>query len=436
MAPNLRRLAADQAALHDSHLPPYYLFPRENDLSASADDLTQLTVLLAGPQGTPYAQGLWRIHLKMPDDYPRSPPKASFRTRIWHPNVDESSGSVCVDTLKRDWESRLTLRDVLVTISCLLIYPNPDSALNSTAGALLQEDYDAFSRQAKIMSSIHAPVSDDLSSAAYEAKLRGEDAGSVIQEKSHTSLPLSQKDTTATNMKAHSLRMKKKPAQTAEPGLNPEPEQQPVEQQLGNITQDLSFSSDGEDTDNDENDNNLATATKENDPSLFPSPVKLAPPSPRKNAHGKRPLSVLSLSPDPSAAMEPDHHHLHLHHATDTDTMTASEQNVAANDPPERHDSSPNRKSPKLSSSSSAAISKGARDVRIFEDDAPDPALHLQPSTSAGKENHVPSASAVKEGHAAPATQSGSQVPRNLVGKVPSSSSSSKRKPRIGIRRL
>lgn len=50
----------------------------------------------------------------MPDDYPQSPPKASFRTRIWHPNVEESTGGVCVDTLKRDWESSLTLRDVLI----------------------------------------------------------------------------------------------------------------------------------------------------------------------------------------------------------------------------------------------------------------------------------------------------------------------------------
>jgi ubiquitin-conjugating enzyme E2 S len=301
---------------------------------------------------------------------------------------------------------------------------------------LLQEDYGAFSRQAKIMSSIHAPVPDDLSSAANEAKLRGEDAGAVIQEQDHTSLPRPQKDTTTTNMKAHSLRMKKKPAQTAEPSHNPEPEHQPVEQQLGNNTHDLSFSSDEEDTDNDENANNLATATKENDPSLSPSPVKLAPPSPRKNALGKRPLSVLSLSPDPSAAMEPDHHLLHLHHANDTDAMTASEKNVAANDPQERHDSSPHRKSPKLSSSSSAAISKGARDVRIFEDDASDPVLHLQRSTSAGKENHGPSASTVKEGHAATAPQSGAQASRNPVGKVSASSSSAKRKPRIGIRRL
>lgn len=108
---NLRRLAADHAALHNPELPPNYLLPPDD---SSADDLTQLDVLLTGPQGTPYSQGLWRLHLKMPEDYPRNPPKASFKTRIWHPNVEELSGAVCVDTLKRDWRPKLTLRDVLV----------------------------------------------------------------------------------------------------------------------------------------------------------------------------------------------------------------------------------------------------------------------------------------------------------------------------------
>lgn len=59
----------------------------------------------------------------MPEDYPKSPPKATFRTRIWHPNVEEKSGAVCVDTLKRDWRAELTLKDVLVVSiipACLL----------------------------------------------------------------------------------------------------------------------------------------------------------------------------------------------------------------------------------------------------------------------------------------------------------------------------
>lgn len=119
----LRRLASDHSSLHKSELPPYYLFPLANGSSSVPDDLTQLTILLTGPQGTPYAQGLWKLWLKIPEDYPKSPPKAAFRTRIWHPNVEENTGNVCVDTLKKDWDSKLTLRDVLiVSTDCFLIF--------------------------------------------------------------------------------------------------------------------------------------------------------------------------------------------------------------------------------------------------------------------------------------------------------------------------
>lgn len=116
---NIRRLATDHAALQGDNLPPYFLFPPEEGRFYAVDDLTQVNVLLTGPPGTPYSEGLWRLHLKVPEDYPNSPPKATFRTRIWHPNVEELSGAVCVDTLKRDWEPKLTLRDVLIVSSHL-----------------------------------------------------------------------------------------------------------------------------------------------------------------------------------------------------------------------------------------------------------------------------------------------------------------------------
>jgi ubiquitin-conjugating enzyme E2 S len=109
-------------------------------------------------------------------DYPKSPPKATFKTRIYHPNIDEKTGAVCLETLKRDWDPKLTLKDILVTISCLLIQPNPDSALNAAAGALIQEDYEAFSTQAQLMTRIHAPIPKHMLAAVQEAKRRGEDA--------------------------------------------------------------------------------------------------------------------------------------------------------------------------------------------------------------------------------------------------------------------
>lgn len=45
---------------------------------------------------------------------------------------------------------------VFQTIKCLLIVPNPESALNEEAGKLLLEKYDDYCRRAKMMTEIHA----------------------------------------------------------------------------------------------------------------------------------------------------------------------------------------------------------------------------------------------------------------------------------------
>lgn len=88
-------------------------------------------------------------------DFPVSPPKAFFITKIFHPNVSRD-GEICVNTLKKDWKPDLGLKHVLLTIKCLLIVPNPESALNEEAGKLLLEHYDDYCRRAKMMTEIHA----------------------------------------------------------------------------------------------------------------------------------------------------------------------------------------------------------------------------------------------------------------------------------------
>ena len=76
-------------------------------------------------------------------------------TKIFHPNVS-STGDICVSTLKKDWKPDLGISHVLLVIKCLLIVPNPESALNEEAGKLLLEDYEAYAKHAKLMTTIHA----------------------------------------------------------------------------------------------------------------------------------------------------------------------------------------------------------------------------------------------------------------------------------------
>ena len=45
---------------------------------------------------------------------------------------------------------------VPLQIRCLLIEPFPESALNEEAGKLLMEDYEAYAKHARLMTSVHA----------------------------------------------------------------------------------------------------------------------------------------------------------------------------------------------------------------------------------------------------------------------------------------
>ena len=66
------------------------------------------------------------------------------------------AGEICVNTLKKDWKSSYGIAHILVTVKCLLIYPNPDSALDEEAGKLLQENYESYCERAKLITSVHA----------------------------------------------------------------------------------------------------------------------------------------------------------------------------------------------------------------------------------------------------------------------------------------
>ena len=76
-----------------------------------------------------------------------------FVTKIFHPNVSKL-GEICVSTLQKDWKKELGINHILLTIKCLLIAPNPESALNEEAGRLLLEEYDSFFKHARLMTTI------------------------------------------------------------------------------------------------------------------------------------------------------------------------------------------------------------------------------------------------------------------------------------------
>ena len=92
------------------------------------NDIFEWEARLNGPEETPYAGGVFFLDIHFPEEYPFQPPKITFRTRIYHCNIN-SHGVICLDTIKNNWSPALTISTVLLTIMQLLTQPNPEDPL-------------------------------------------------------------------------------------------------------------------------------------------------------------------------------------------------------------------------------------------------------------------------------------------------------------------
>ena len=72
--------------------------------------------------------------------------------------------------MKKDWKKEYGILHVLSVIKCLLIHPNPASALNEEAGKLLLEQYEEFAKHAKMMTEVHARPKGSAAAAEASAE--------------------------------------------------------------------------------------------------------------------------------------------------------------------------------------------------------------------------------------------------------------------------
>lgn len=146
----LRELSAYVRAPH----PAFDVFPSEVQL-----DLWQL--LLKGPDGTPYTNGVFHLWMRFPRDYPAEAPEVRFLTPIHHCNIN-SSGKVCHSVFDRNWTTDTSVSAVLSCVYGLLLEPEPDDPLDSVLAMQFISSRSAYDAAAAEKTRAKASASYDI----------------------------------------------------------------------------------------------------------------------------------------------------------------------------------------------------------------------------------------------------------------------------------
>ena len=129
----------------------------------------------------PYAGGSWKVHVELPEGYPYKSPSIGFCNRMFHPNVDEMSGTVCLDVINQTWSPMFDLLNVFeVFLPQLLLYPNPTDPLNGEAAALMMREPDGYN--ARIRECVEKYAQPSMVAASTEEEDEEEDSSDDDEE--------------------------------------------------------------------------------------------------------------------------------------------------------------------------------------------------------------------------------------------------------------
>ncbi|KAH0802162.1 signal peptidase I [Histomonas meleagridis] len=109
-------------------------------------DIYHWEALIQGPPGTVYEGGIFKVDIAIPNEFPHKAPTFKFITKIYHPNVDQEKGLICLKVLQ-EWAPSVKIAKVLTDIYNLMITPEPEHAVDAAIGQEFMENRAAFDRK-------------------------------------------------------------------------------------------------------------------------------------------------------------------------------------------------------------------------------------------------------------------------------------------------
>ena len=108
------------------------------------------------PDAAPYNQGAFRIDIDFPPEYPFKPPKVTFRTKIYHPNVDEK-GQVCLSIVSvENWKPATKTDQVIQALVKMINEPEPDHPLRGDLAEEFLKEKKKFMKNAEEFTKKHS----------------------------------------------------------------------------------------------------------------------------------------------------------------------------------------------------------------------------------------------------------------------------------------
>ncbi|XP_064416996.1 ubiquitin-conjugating enzyme E2 L3 isoform X2 [Latimeria chalumnae] len=117
--------------------------------SLATDDNLFLWQGLILPDNPPYDKGAFKIEISFPAEYPFKPPKITFKTKIYHPNIDDK-GQVCLPIINAEnWKPATKTDQVIQALIALVNNPEPEHPLRADLAEEFTRDYKKFMKNAE-----------------------------------------------------------------------------------------------------------------------------------------------------------------------------------------------------------------------------------------------------------------------------------------------